>query len=120
MTFADSALSLIADASSARRDAWRAFTTLGLPTTSDEVWRYAPLSDLDLDHYALARPADAVETSRLARSLARHAGLVVTMIDGVLIGGSLLIMGLNFALLIGLMVAVLLWRPRGLYPVSER
>ena len=82
MTFADSALSLIADASSARRDAWRAFTTLGLPTTSDEVWRYAPLSDLDLDHYALARPADAVEPSTLARSLARHAGLVVTMIDG--------------------------------------
>ena len=33
--------------------------------------------------------------------------VVVTMIDGALIGGSLLIMGMNFALLIGLMVAVL-------------
>ena len=83
-SFADSALSLLddRDASSDRRDAWRAFTTLGLPTTSDEVWRYAPLGDLDLDRFALATRADASAPSALARSLAQHAGLVVTMIDG--------------------------------------
>jgi len=33
--------------------------------------------------------------------------VIVTLIDGLLIGGSLFVMGLNFALLIGMMVAVL-------------
>jgi len=55
-TFADSASAFIADRPDAapRQLAWAAFEAAGLPTTSDEVWRYAPLKDFDLDRFGVA------------------------------------------------------------------
>jgi len=43
-TFAETASDFIADRPDAapRQLAWAAFEEAGLPTTSDEVWRYAP------------------------------------------------------------------------------
>jgi hypothetical protein len=53
--FADSASAFIADRPDAapRQLAWAAFEEAGLPTTSDEVWRYAPLKDFDLDRFGV-------------------------------------------------------------------
>ncbi|HEY5302773.1 MAG TPA: SufD family Fe-S cluster assembly protein [Acidimicrobiales bacterium] len=87
-TFADSALSFLdarPDAPS-RVDAWSVFSTLGLPTTVDEVWRYAPLGDLDLDRFSLAAPAEQPPAlSTLASDLAERAGIVVRVVDGYLV-----------------------------------
>lgn len=47
---ADAALSRD-DVAPARRELWRQFCSIGLPTAADEVWRYAPLSSFDLDRY---------------------------------------------------------------------
>jgi hypothetical protein len=54
--FADSATSFITERPDAtdRRLAWSAFEAEGLPTTTDEVWRYAPLKDLMLDSFSVA------------------------------------------------------------------
>ena len=86
--FADSALSYLnsLDDPTTRVDAWNAFTTLGLPTTSDEVWRYAPLTELNLDRFSVATTAapDPALTP-LARALAERAGLVVRIVDGRLV-----------------------------------
>jgi hypothetical protein len=51
--FADSATSFIAERPDAdvRQLAWTAFEVAGLPTTSDEVWRYAPLKEFVLDNF---------------------------------------------------------------------
>jgi Fe-S cluster assembly protein SufD len=86
-TFAESALSYLdaREGSATRIDAWNAFTALGLPTTVDEVWRYAPLSDLDLDRFALSSREARPELSPLARDLAARAGLVVRLVDGHLV-----------------------------------
>ncbi len=65
----------------ARREAWRAFSELGLPTTVDEVWRYAPLGELDLDHFAVVSRGAAPEMSPFAQELAAHAGMVVRVVD---------------------------------------
>ena len=53
--FADSASSFIDNRpdAAARRRAWSLFEAVGLPTTSDEVWRYAPLSDLVLERFSV-------------------------------------------------------------------
>jgi Fe-S cluster assembly protein SufD len=86
-TFADSALSFL-DArpgSASRADAWRTFSTLGLPTTVDEVWRYAPLGDLQLDRFALASASEVPALTAFATALAERAGLVVRVVDGYLI-----------------------------------
>jgi Fe-S cluster assembly protein SufD len=86
-TFSESALSFL-DArplSRGRADAWSSFSTLGLPTTTDEVWRYAPLADLGLDRFALASAQDLPELSAFATALAERAGLVVRVVDGYLI-----------------------------------
>lgn len=86
-TFADAALSYLnarPDAS-ARADAWRAFSTLGLPTTVDEVWRYAPLGEFDLDRYALAAHERVPALTPFAAALAERAGLVLRLVDGELI-----------------------------------
>ncbi|NNN00492.1 MAG: SufD family Fe-S cluster assembly protein [Acidimicrobiaceae bacterium] len=65
-----------------RRRAWSAFESVGLPTTADEVWRYAPLRDLDLDSYRVPdAPATAPDT-HFATMLASRAGLVVRVVDG--------------------------------------
>ncbi len=87
-TFAESALSFLdarPDAPS-RVDAWGAFCALGLPTTVDEVWRYAPLGDLDLDRFSLADLTEQPPVlSTLASDLALRAGLVVRVVDGYLV-----------------------------------
>ncbi|HEY1824886.1 MAG TPA: SufD family Fe-S cluster assembly protein [Acidimicrobiales bacterium] len=72
-----------------RREAWELFTSLGLPTTADEVWRYAPLSDLDIEHYAVAREPARAADSAFATQLCERAGLVVRVVDGfgVSVGG---------------------------------
>lgn len=41
----------------ARESARASFEKLGLPDSSEEVWRYSPISELDLDRYARARAA---------------------------------------------------------------
>ncbi|MHB1209277.1 MAG: Fe-S cluster assembly protein SufD [Acidimicrobiales bacterium] len=82
--FADSALSFISERPDAteRSRAWSIFETLGLPTTSDEVWRYAPLGDLDLDKFAIAPVPSGGVDSAFARELRDRAGLVVRVVDG--------------------------------------
>jgi len=51
--FSDVAEALIAELPDRpRREAlWRTYVETGMPTTTDEVWRYAPLSSLDIDRY---------------------------------------------------------------------
>lgn len=83
-SFADSASSFIdsrPDASD-RRLAWSLFEAQGLPTTSDEVWRYAPLKDLDLERFAVASQPQRVSDSPFAVQLIERAGLVVRVTDG--------------------------------------
>ncbi|MHB1251930.1 MAG: Fe-S cluster assembly protein SufD [Acidimicrobiales bacterium] len=82
--FADSALSFISERSDAteRSRAWSIFETLGLPTTSDEVWRYAPLGELDLDKFRVAPVPSGREDSDFASQLRDRAGLVVRVVDG--------------------------------------
>ena len=54
-TFSTSAQLLLANDES-RKGAWDLFVEVGLPTTSDEVWRYAPLRDFSLDRFANFEP----------------------------------------------------------------
>jgi Fe-S cluster assembly protein SufD len=82
--FAESATSFIAsrpDAAS-RRVAFTDFETAGLPQVSDEVWRYAPLGDLELDRFVVAKEALKGDDSEFAKELCRRAGLVVRVTDG--------------------------------------
>ncbi len=83
-TFADSATSFITDRVDAerRRRAWARFEELGLPTTTDEVWRYAPLGEFNLDDFGVAREARDRDDSAFATQLSERAGLVVRVIDG--------------------------------------
>ncbi len=84
-TFADAATSFIAlqpDAADRAR-AWATFEALGLPTTTDEVWRYAPLGELSLERFALSTTSPARAESNIVQGLAAHAGLVVRVVDGV-------------------------------------
>ena len=82
--FAESALSFLSERPDARerRHAWTAFERVGLPTTSDEVWRYAPLKDLDLDRFAVTTSPDERSGSEFASQLCERAGLVVRVVDG--------------------------------------
>ena len=86
-TFAETAISFldVHEGRAGRREAWNNFTRLGLPTTVDEVWRYAPLSNLDLDHFALATRGALSPLSPLSSALADRAGLVVRVVDGYLV-----------------------------------
>jgi Fe-S cluster assembly protein SufD len=86
-SFADSATTFIAGQpdAAARQLAWSAFESVGLPTTSDEVWRYAPLGDLALDNYRVADQPDSAEDSQFSRQLVARAGLVVRVVDGFLV-----------------------------------
>lgn len=82
--FADSASSFIAtrpDAASRQR-AWSLFEEVGLPTTSDEVWRYAPLSEFNLDRFPVADRPRELTDSAFAAELCRRGGLVVRVVDG--------------------------------------
>lgn len=65
-----------------RQAAWEAFAQAGLPSTSDEVWRYAPLRDLDLNNFTVPTAASATTESALATALAERAGLVIRVVDG--------------------------------------
>src|ERR1017187_6913218 len=82
--FAESASSFIADRPDAasRQLAWSGFETAGLPQVSDEVWRYAPLGELDLDHFRVAQGPLASADSEFATERRRRAGLVVRVVDG--------------------------------------
>jgi len=83
-TFAESALSFISDRPDAqdRQRAWSAFEEAGLPTTSDEVWRYAPLKDLVIDSFNVSSAPATQENSPFASQLCERAGLVVRVVDG--------------------------------------
>lgn len=83
-TFADSALSFIATRPDAaqRQLSWQAFQEEGLPSTSDEVWRYAPLKDLDLDTFVVSSSPEVLADSVFAAQLCARAGLVVRVVDG--------------------------------------
>ncbi len=83
-SFADSATSFISERPDAveRRSAWERFEILGLPTTSDEVWRYAPLRDLNIDQFSVASLPRHDVDSPFAAQLCERAGLVVRVTDG--------------------------------------
>ena len=82
--FADSATSFIAERpdAAARQRAWSAFEVSGLPTTSDEVWRYAPLKDFVLDNFEVVGEPTRRTDSAFAQQLCDRAGLVVRVVDG--------------------------------------
>jgi Fe-S cluster assembly protein SufD len=69
----------------ARTAAWAAFEAAGLPTTVDEVWRYAPLAGLDLDAYAVPAQPGAPDSSGdpLADGAAAHLRVVDGFLEGV-------------------------------------
>ncbi len=83
-TFADSASTYIADQPDAasRQLAWEAFEVAGLPTTSDEVWRYAPLKDFVLDRFSVVGQPKTAEDSTFAAQLCERAGLAIRVVDG--------------------------------------
>jgi hypothetical protein len=83
-SFAETASSFIADRSDAaeRRLAWSLFESLGLPSPSDEVWRYAPLGDLDLNRFEVVGSPRQGPDSPFAAQLCERAGLVVRVVDG--------------------------------------
>ena len=74
-----------------RQEAWARFEQVGLPTTSDEVWRYAPLRDFSLDDFANFEPfTERAISIRGAELLGGHSVLMVngevksaTLPDGV-------------------------------------
>ncbi len=65
-----------------RRRAWSYFEEMGLPTASDEVWRYAPLGELGLERFSLPIAPSAAPDSDFARQLSLRAGVVVRVVDG--------------------------------------
>ena len=79
MSFADSAASFIASRPDAvtRHAGVEVFLDQGLPTASDEVWRYAPLGELSLDRFEAPASASNVVESPFATALGDSAGLVV-------------------------------------------
>jgi Fe-S cluster assembly protein SufD len=82
-TFADSAQSHLR--APAKQQAWEAFSATGLPTTQDEVWRYAPLADLDLDDFVVASTANPPSLSAFAQELKQRVVGSVVVHDGFLI-----------------------------------
>jgi Fe-S cluster assembly protein SufD len=82
--FADSATSFITERPDAtdRRLAWSAFEAEGLPTTTDEVWRYAPLKDLMLDSFSVAEAPSIKSDTAFAAELCARGGLVIRVVDG--------------------------------------
>ncbi len=84
--FADSALSFISERpdTHVRERAWSSFSSLGLPTPTDEVWRYAPLSDLDVDQFSVSSSPKIAADSPFAAQLVETSGYVVRIVDGFL------------------------------------
>jgi Fe-S cluster assembly protein SufD len=95
--FAESATSFIASRpdAAARQVAWTGFETAGLPQVSDEVWRYAPLGELDLDRFVVTERPLKGEDSEFAQELCRRAGLVVRVTDGFCVDTSSSIEGVS-------------------------
>ncbi len=77
-----------------RRAAAGRLTDLQLPTVDEEVWRYSPIGDLDLDAYALVglnpapSPAEDHAVEEILRGLGEFAGLVV-VVDGTVVRAEL-------------------------------
>jgi Fe-S cluster assembly protein SufD len=96
-SFTDSATTFLAAQASAsqRQAAWDAFSTSGLPTTSDEVWRYAPLGDLSLERYHVAPAPTDLSAGAFASDLASQAALVITVVDGFLVSTSTTLAGVS-------------------------
>jgi Fe-S cluster assembly protein SufD len=82
--FAESASTFIDDRpdAAARRLAWSIYESTGLPTTSDEVWRYAPLGDLGLERFEVPSAPALAPDSAFATQLCQRAGLVIRVVDG--------------------------------------
>lgn len=97
--FADAASTFIASRPNAvdRELAWLGFTSVGLPTTSDEVWRYAPLKDLELDNFSVAAEPRFDVDSAFASQLCERAGLVVRVVDGFLVDNGASLEGVSVA-----------------------
>ena len=86
-TFAESATTFISSRpdSGDRGRAWSAFESLGLPTTTDEVWRYAPLNEFELDRYAVPATPMMTPQTDFAVALGELAATVVRVLDGFLV-----------------------------------
>lgn len=86
-TFAESATSFIASRpdSEYRGRAWSVFESLGLPSTTDEVWRYAPLAEFDLERYVVPATPTLSPESDFAIALGALAASVVRVLDGFLV-----------------------------------
>jgi Fe-S cluster assembly protein SufD len=82
--FADSATTFLDERpnAAARRLAWSVFESTGLPTTSDEVWRYAPLGDLGLEQFSVPSAPVLRPDSSFAIQLSERAGVVIRVVDG--------------------------------------
>jgi Fe-S cluster assembly protein SufD len=95
--FADSASTFIDNRpdAAARRLAWSLFEATGLPTTSDEVWRYAPLGDLAIDRFAVPVAPATKADSEFAMKLSQRAGVVIRVIDGFCVNTGELVEGLT-------------------------
>lgn len=95
--FAESATTFIADRpdAAARGQAWSIFESTGLPTTSDEVWRYAPLSDLGLERFIVPSAPVSTPDSAFATQLCQRAGLVIRVVDGFCVSTGDLVEGVS-------------------------
>jgi hypothetical protein len=95
--FADSASTFIDNRpdAAARRRAWSLFEATGLPTTSDEVWRYAPLGDLAIDRFAVPVEPTTQADSEFATKLRQRAGVVVRVVDGFCVSTGEVVEGLT-------------------------
>jgi hypothetical protein len=71
---------LFSKAHSSRSVLASALEGLDLPTTSEEIWRYAPLRDLDLEALGARRAPSHVES---IEEIVSQADVVVRMVDGV-------------------------------------
>jgi Fe-S cluster assembly protein SufD len=85
-TFNESATAYFAniDPSGGRRTLWEQFRSIGLPTTDDEVWRYAPLGHLDLERYVAGEAGGPVTPRDVGDD--GPASVRVDLVNGALVG----------------------------------
>ncbi len=83
-TFSDSCSRFIDATSDAarRRVLWDQFVAIGLPTTDDEVWRYAPLKEFHLDDYEVSSEPALLERASEIDELTRDAAMVIYVNNG--------------------------------------
>jgi Fe-S cluster assembly protein SufD len=65
-----------------RGDARDLFASLGMPTAREEVWRYSPIDDLDLDHYEVGR-AELPVNLAVPAAIEGAGAVVVHVIGGI-------------------------------------